>query len=183
MSLVLQNTKNEIVGVFDENDVYIKGAPRKEVRASNLIHRATNIFVINSENKILVQTRSLSKEYCPGYLDAVVGGIVGDKEDVDKSAEREVGEEIGIEIAELKDKLTFINKHLYTDEVCRAWEYNYIIHLTKEEEGKITFKDHEVSAIEWFTKDELIALIKENKRKITGGSVKAFYVLLDKKLI
>ena len=28
------------------------------------------------QNEILVQTRSLTKEYCPGYLSAVSGGVL-----------------------------------------------------------------------------------------------------------
>ena len=52
----------------------------------------------------------MTKEYCPGYLDLVIGGVVGDKEDVDISAKREVGEEIGIEIEKIKDKMTYLGK-------------------------------------------------------------------------
>ena len=183
MSLILQNTKDEIIGVFDENDNYIKGAPRKEVRKNNLIHRATNIFVINSQNKILVQTRSMLKEYCPGYLDLVVGGMVGDKEDVHKSAKREVSEEIGIDVTKTKDSLKFVSKHFYSDEVCQAFEYNYIIHITPDEEKQITFTDNEVSSIEWFAKEELLELIQNNTRKITGFSIKAFNALIQLKYI
>ena len=172
--IVLQNTKKEIVGVFNENDEYVKSATRKEIREHNLIHRATNIFVINNEGKILVQTRAMTKEYCPGYLDLVIGGVVGDKEDVDISAKREVGEEIGIEIEKIKDKMTYLGKTYYSDSICKTWEYNYIIHLTKEEENMITFRDNEVSKIDWYSKDEIVKMIEEKKITMTGDSILAF---------
>ena len=88
------NTKNEIIGIFDENDNYVRKDTRKNMRANNLIHRCTDIVVINDKNEILVQTRSLKKEYCPGYLEAVIGGVVGDGEDPNLCAEREVKEEM-----------------------------------------------------------------------------------------
>ena len=106
----IQNTKNEIIGIFDENDNYVRKDTRKNMRANNLIHRCTDIVVINDKNEILVQTRSLKKEYCPGYLEAVIGGVVGDGEDPNLCAEREVKEEIGIDISKIKEKLKFINK-------------------------------------------------------------------------
>ena len=104
-TLILENTKKELIGIYDENDNYIKGYSRKEVRSKNLIHRATDILVRNIKGEILVQTRSNSKEYCPGYLDIVFGVMVSDGEDVDKSAERELGEEAGLDIDKLKNKL------------------------------------------------------------------------------
>lgn len=172
--IVIQNTKKEIVGVFNEKDEYVKSASRKEIREHNLIHRATNIFVINKEGKILVQTRSMTKEYCPGYLDLVIGGVVGDKEDVELSAKREVGEEIGIEIEKIKDKMIYLGKTYYSDSICKTWGYNYIIHLTKEEESMITFRDNEVSKVDWYSKEEIVKMIDEKNIKITGDSILAF---------
>ena len=50
---------------------------------NNLIHRSTHIFVINSlynifnyRNQYVVQKRSMSKEYCPGFFDLASGGVV-----------------------------------------------------------------------------------------------------------
>ena len=83
------------------------------MRANNLIHRCTDIVVINDKNEILVQTRSLKKEYCPGYLEAVIGGVVGDGEDPNLCAEREVKEEIGIDISKIKEKLKFLLSILF----------------------------------------------------------------------
>jgi len=181
--LILNNTKNEIVGIFDENDNYVGNATRKEMRSKNLIHRATDIIIINSKNQILVQTRSMEKEYCPGYLDAVIGGVVGDKEDVNLSAERELGEEIGLEISKIKNKLIPFGKFLYKDNVCTCWEYEYYLVLTEEEEKLITFRDHEVSSVKWYNIEDLIKLIDEKKEKITGGSVQTFKNFIKNKFI
>ncbi len=177
-SLILENTKNEQIGVYDENDNYIKGYSRKEVRSKNLIHRATDILVRNTKGEILVQTRANSKEYCPGYLDIVFGGMVSDGEDVDKSAERELGEEAGLDIDKLKNKLEKHGKFFYKDNVTSTFEYIYYITIMPEEETLISFRDHEVSSVKWYSKDELEKIIKEGKEKITGASIQCFHILV-----
>ena len=67
--LKIENTKNEIVGIFDENDNYIGKDTRKNMRKNNLIHRCTCIMIINNKKQILVQTRALTKEY---FLDILL---------------------------------------------------------------------------------------------------------------
>ena len=133
----LNNTKNEIIGIYDENDNYVRKDTRKNMRKNNLIHRCTDIVVLNEKNEILVQTRSITKEYCPGYLDAVVGGVVGDGEDVDLCAEREVKEEIGIDVNKIKEKLKFIKKHFFEEDICRVWTYCYLLKLNEDNNRQI----------------------------------------------
>jgi isopentenyldiphosphate isomerase len=179
----LENTKSEIVGIYDENDNYVGKDTRKNMRKNNLIHRCTDIVVLNPKNEILVQTRSLIKEYCPGYLDAVVGGVVGDGEDVNICAEREIGEEIGIDINNIKDKLKYITKHFVQEDICRVWTYCYLLRLNDEEIKTIRFKDHEITSIEWISKKELLKLFEDSKTKITQGSKQTILLLSSKGII
>ena len=179
----LEKTKKEIIGIYDENDNYIGKDTRKNMRKNNLIHRCTDIVVLNPKGEILVQTRSLIKEYCPGYLDAVVGGVVGDGEDVDKSAEREVGEEIGIDIDKINDKLKYITKHFVKEDICRVWTYCYLLKLTEEEIKSIKFRDNEISSIEWIPKDKLLKMFEDPNIKITEGSKQTILLLSSKGII
>ena len=179
----LNNTKSEIIGIFDENDNYIGNDTRKNMRANNLIHRITDIVVINHKKEILVQTRSIKKEYCPGYLDAVVGGVVGDKENVDLCAEREVQEEIGIDVNKTKEKLKFIKKYFFEEDICRVWTYCYLLKLNEDEIKHIKFCDHEVSAIEWIEKNKLLEMFKDNNIKFTGGSKETIKLFFQDKII
>ena len=72
----ISQTKDEIVSIYDINDNYVGIDSRYNMRKKNLIHRCTTILILNERNEILVQTRSLTKEYCPGYLSAVSGGVL-----------------------------------------------------------------------------------------------------------
>ena len=179
----LENTKNEIIGIYDENDNYVRKDTRKNMRKNNLIHRCTDIVVLNTKGEILVQTRSLTKEYCPGYLDAVVGGVVGDGEDVNLCAEREVGEEIGIDINNINDKMKFIGKHFVNEDICRVWTYCYLLKLTDEEIKSIKFRDNEISSIEWIPKNQLLKMFEDGKTKITEGSKQTILLFSSKGII
>ena len=179
----LNNTKNEIIGIYDENDNYIRKDTRKNMRKNNLIHRCTDIVVVNSKNEILVQTRSTKKEYCPGYLDAVVGGVVGDGEDVDICAEREIKEEIGIDINKTEQKLKFISKFFFEEDICRVWTYCYLLKLTDNEIKDIKFCDHEITSAQWIHKDKLIKMFQDTNIKITGGSKETIKIFYNQKII
>ena len=179
----LENTKSEIIGIYDENDNYVGKDTRKNMRKNNLIHRCTDIVVLNPKGEILVQTRALTKEYCPGYLDAVVGGVVGDGEDVNLCAEREVGEEIGIDVNNVKEKLTYKLKHFLQEDICRVWTYCYLLKLNDEEIKSIKFKDKEISSIEWIPKNKLLEMIEDTKYKITEGSKQTIRIFNSKGII
>ena len=174
----LNNTKNEIIGIFDENDNYLRSDTRKNMRKNNLIHRCTDIVVINQNQEILVQTRSMKKEYCPGYLESVIGGVVGDKENVDLSAEREIKEEIGIDVNKIKEKLKFIKKYFFEEDICRVWTYCYLLKLTEDEIKDIKFCDHEVSSIQWIEKNKLLDMFNDTNIILAGGrkeTIKLFF--------
>ena len=179
----LENTKSEIIGIYDENDNYIGKDTRKNMRKNNLIHRCTDIAVLNPKGEILVQTRALIKEYCPGYLDAVVGGVVGDGEDVNLCAEREIGEEIGIDINNIKEKLKYITKHFVREDICRVWTYCYLLKLNEEEIKNIKFRDNEITSIEWIPKDKLLKMFEDPNIKITEGSKQTILLLSSKGII
>ena len=68
---------------------------RRKVRSDNLWHRASYIFVYNSNAQYYVQKRSTKKDYCPSYFDLATGGVVGGDESDKENAERELQEEIG----------------------------------------------------------------------------------------
>ena len=162
----IENAQDEMIGIYNEKDEYIGKATRKEMWQKKLTHRCTCIIVINDKKEILVQTRSLNKDFCPGYLDTVIGGRVKDGENVDESAERELFEELGINVKENNKKLNFFGKHFFEDTKCKIWAYQYYIFLNEEEVKKITFKDKEVSKIEWHCLNDIYELKQNQKIKI-----------------
>ena len=97
----------EWVDVVDEQDRVIGVAERTRVRQENLRHRASYILVLDEAGRVLVQRRTLSKDFCPGMLDACAGGVVTTGEAMEPSARRELAEELGIRDVLLQDFGTF----------------------------------------------------------------------------
>jgi pyrimidine 5'-nucleotidase len=93
---------HERICTVDHNNVPTpEGNLRSEMRLHNLWHRATYILVrhtCGSSTKVLVQRRSLQKDYCPGKLDPTPGGVVGFGESYQENAEREIQEEMDIDV-------------------------------------------------------------------------------------
>lgn len=86
---------DEYLDVVDENDRVIGRDTRKNVHDHYQIHRGVHVFVVNERGWILVQRRSLLKDYYPGYLDVSVGGQVISGETYEEAGCRELREELG----------------------------------------------------------------------------------------
>ena len=96
---------NELVCTVDQDNQPTKtGHLRYQVRKMNLWHRATYILVRHHQTTsttspsavVLVQKRSMRKDYYPGALDPTPGGVVGFGESYLENAQREL-EEMGID--------------------------------------------------------------------------------------
>ena len=66
-------SRDEIVLVVDKENNESGSAPRHEMRARGLPHRAAYILVFNSKDEIFVQKRTMSKDIYPGYFDIAAG--------------------------------------------------------------------------------------------------------------
>jgi 8-oxo-dGTP pyrophosphatase MutT (NUDIX family) len=88
--------RNELVQIVDRNNRETGSAPRHEMRARGLPHRAAYILVFNSRGELFVQKRTGDKDIYPGYYDVAAGGVVLAGESYDEAARRELLEELGI---------------------------------------------------------------------------------------
>ena len=120
--------------VTPENVPIAGGGERASMRLHNQWHRATYVLVLHeaehleqhgshpSDVYVLVQRRSQLKDYCPGKLDPLPGGVVGYEESYYNNAVREIGEEMGIIDSKLERLFTFP----YEDERVRVWGDFYV---------------------------------------------------------
>ena len=111
------NPEDEIVLIVNMKNKVTGSAPRHEMRAKGLPHRASYILVFNSAGELFVQKRTMSKDIYPGYYDIAAGGVVLAGESYDESARRELEEELGIRDTELTAHFTF----LYEEGSNRVW--------------------------------------------------------------
>lgn len=80
---------------------------RKEVHRLGKYHRAIHLYLFNSKNEILLQKRSLTVDNYPGFFSISVLGHVNAGEFSSATVKREVEEELGIDISQLKFDFLF----------------------------------------------------------------------------
>ncbi|WP_326612822.1 NUDIX domain-containing protein [Streptomyces scopuliridis] len=87
---------DEILDIVDESDRVVGRAPRGEVYARGLRHRAVFVLARDAEDRIFVHRRTPVKLIFPSLYDMFVGGVVGAGESYDEAALREAEEELGV---------------------------------------------------------------------------------------
>jgi 8-oxo-dGTP pyrophosphatase MutT (NUDIX family) len=112
---------DEIVTIVDEANRVVGSAPRHEMLARRLIHRATYILVFNAQGEIFVQKRTATKDVFPSHYDVAAGGVVLAGEEYEPAARRELAEELGIAGVPLTRCFDF----LYEDDRSRVWGRAY----------------------------------------------------------
>ncbi len=130
--------QDEIVAIVDDQNHVTGSAPRSEMRAKGLPHRATYILVFNSAGELYVQKRTPLKDIYPGYYDVAAGGVVLAGESYDEAALRELYEEMGIQGVVLTPLFDFYHQ----DEFNRVWGRAYRCVF----DGEIVLQEEEVES-------------------------------------
>lgn len=158
----------EWVDIVDENNQVIAQTHRQQMREQNLRHRATYIVVHNGMGHILVQRRTKTKDFYPGWLDATAGGVVQSGEQTLESARREAEEELGIADVPLAEHGVFY----YQSDNCRVWGslFSCVSH------GPFALQAAEVEEVSWMTPQEITARCDE----FTPDSLKALSLWLSR---
>jgi isopentenyldiphosphate isomerase len=144
------NPQDETVLIVDKNNIETGNAPRHEMRAKGLPHRACYILVFNSRNELFIQKRTVSKDIYPGYYDVATGGVVLADESYDKSALRELEEELGIKDTTLTSHFTFF----YEEGKNKVWGRVYSCMY----DGEMILQEEEVESGFFAVPDAVLAL-------------------------
>ncbi len=138
------NPTGEIMKKYDEK-VFERG----------LYHLGSDLWPINSENKILIQKRSSKKRLEPNVW-AMTGGSVIVGENSLQTIVRESKEELNIDVDsnDLKLITRFKTGNVWIDTY--IVKHNYDI-------SKMKFKEDEVSDVKWATWDEINDLVNKGQ--------------------
>ena len=134
-------TASERFPVVDENDQLLGDAPRGEVHGNNLRHRAVHILIFNARGELFLQKRSRWKDRHPFVWDSSAAGHVDAGEEYDKTAVRELEEELGV-----KAELTRVAKLPASEQTGQEFIWLY----RAEHEGPFTLAPTEIEHGEFF---------------------------------
>jgi isopentenyl-diphosphate delta-isomerase type 1 len=88
--------EEELFDLVDEMDRTVGRAPRREVHARGLRHRAIHVLIFDRRGWVFLQKRSALKDMSPLKWDSSCSGHVDAGEDYDEACRRELGEELGL---------------------------------------------------------------------------------------
>ena len=154
----------EIFDIVNERDEVIGQAPRKEVHARGLWHRAIHVLVFNSRGEVFLQKRSLKKDIAAGKWDSSSSGHLDTGEDYDACAVRELREELGLKLAQPPQRLFKI-------EACQetGWEFCWIYRGASD--GPFILHPEEIETGDWFTPEAVSKWVAEKPRDFASAFV------------
>lgn len=101
----------EFFDVIDENGLKTgEVVEREKAHRLGICHRVVQVWVINSNNEVMLQKRSLTKDSYPGKWYASLGGHIATGEDNFQSIKREFMEELGLDVSGMSNDI----RYLYT---------------------------------------------------------------------
>jgi len=159
----------EVFDILDATGQYTeKTATRSECHAKGHWHKAVVVFIINSQNQVLLQKRSATKRLWPSMWDVSAGGHVLAGEFGFQAALRECAEELGIRLE--RKELTFIGAVTSTNikgDIINNHFNEYYVARKDLDLSTLQLQTEEVSAVKWADRDEIIARIQDHYRGIT----------------
>lgn len=145
-------TAEELLFTVDENNQPLAPRRRAVVLASeHLWSRTAHMWVVNSQQQLLCQQRSMDKDLAPGKWSPTFGGHLQPGEAAPQAAVRELHEESGIAIAQAAVCFTgIINCYVPT----RKFQYVFVTRWEGRAED-VAFDPEEVQQVVWRTPEEL----------------------------
>lgn len=139
---------DELVAIVDEQNRVVGSATRLRMRTEKLLHRATYVYVFNSQGLLYVQHRTTTKDVYPGYWDLCAGGVVQAEESCDVSAARELEEEMGISGVMLEPWFEFYFASSTSPVWGRAYGCVY--------DGPLRLQEEEVQGVEMMSVEDVL---------------------------
>jgi isopentenyl-diphosphate Delta-isomerase len=173
----------EIFDVVNERDEVVGQAPRREVHARKLRHRAVHVLVFNSRDEVFLQKRSMLKDTAKGKWDSSSSGHLDAGEDYDTCAVRELREEIGLDLSEGRALRVPKMEHesgtrgtrpsalekLFKIEACAetGWEFCWVYRCASE--GPFQLHPEEIETGDWFAREKVASWVAERPQDFASA--------------
>ena len=150
--------KEEKVILVNSNDKPIGLMPKMEAHEKALLHRAFSVFVINSNNEMMLQQRALQKYHSPGLWTNTCCSHQHDGEENIEAGLRRLQEEMGFETP-LEYLFNFIYKAPF-DNGLTEHELDHV--MLGRYEGEPSINPEEVASWKWMDIDLIHADLINN---------------------
>lgn len=157
-SKTVQEFNDELIDLVDQNDQVIGQKYRSEIYSENVSNfRVINALLINSKKHVWIPRRSAHKKLFPLCLDASVGGHVAAGESYEQAFERELQEELNIELSQVQHQI--LAKLTPQDNGVSAYMHVYLIMTDKEP----VYNTNDFISAAWYEISQLQSMIKKGE--------------------
>lgn len=146
--VVLVDLKDNVIGEMEKMEAHEKA----------MLHRAVSVFIFNSDNKLLLQRRALTKYHSPGLWTNTACTHPRKVEDNKKAAIRRLKEEMGIEINSLTKAFDFIYKEKLENDLIE-YEFDHVF-IGFSDDAPIV-EPTEVCEYEYVDIDEIMGMVNK----------------------
>ncbi len=129
---------------------------RKKGFGQEAYHLIVHVCVFNAKGEMLVQHRAPDKAYMPGRWDVSAGGSAVAGEDSWQAAEREIREELGLEVS-LRD----VRPH-FSINYTNGFDDFYTVEMELNPE-ELRFPDGEVTEARWCSLEEIRQMLADGR--------------------
>lgn len=143
----------ELFDVVDGQDRVVGRAPRAEVHARGLRHRAVHALLVDAAGCVFLHRRARTKDTFPGRWTSSCAGHVGAGDDYDAAMARELREELGLAVPAARCR------RLCKVEACAATGEEFVCVYRVEAEGPLAPDPEEIEAGGWFAPSAVDAWI------------------------
>lgn len=157
----------EIFDVVDADDRVIGRAPRSEVHARRLLHRAVNIFGFDDAGRLLLQLRSPGKDQFPSCYTSSASGHLAAGEDYETAGVRELQEELGVQAS-----LQYFGKLPASPQT--AYEHS-ALYVTRLNPDELRPDPAEITRIEFLDPATIADMIAQSPERFAPPFVELFH--------
>ena len=165
-------TEKEVVDIVDAEDKILGGTTLDECYSKGLLHRAVTIYAWNKKGQVLLQRRSLSDDWFPGYWTASCTGHVRHGETWREASHRELQEELGLKIDDLALLFNYVVPPIRYGKLIES-EMMYVVE-TNIGEPEITIDPTEVEEVRFFSPREFKDFFETNQSLITPDAIESY---------
>ena len=153
----------ELLDIVDEQGNFTgQVMEREKAHDLNLLHWEIAVFLVNDNKELLLQKRSPNKRFSPNKW-GLCAGHVDSGETPEKTALREIKEELGIKLSPGDLRILEERDVLKLESNSRLTRMYYVIYNKND----FTIQTEELSEVKWFNIDDVIDRIKNNDESIT----------------
>ncbi len=152
--VILVNENDEAIGTMEKMQAHLEGK----------LHRAFSVFIVNSDNKMLLQKRAAKKYHSPNLWTNACCSHPAPDENIFDAAKRRVNEELGMTINNFEKLFSFRYKTELENDLIEH-ELDYVLWAEFDEVVKLNFD--EADDYVFLSKEEIKKRLAEKPEQFT----------------